>query len=204
MGLFLALVSAFGAWALVVRYSGQPKVKPQLLLLFVRVPLHARALPRRVNPSTLALPTYVGLGCCSRSTRFFCMQRGGVGRGCFFSAYHARTRATAPVGRRWLVSSFTSSSCNSNPRPACLYEAIHLCYPSVSTALCSLAGLIARSALLEAAMAPYLSSLQCFVTLACPHLGQTSTPLSFFKTGAWAVRKVRPDKRAQDRSKTSI
>lgn len=52
-------------------------------------------------------------------------------------------------------------------------------------------GLVARSALLEPAMVPYLTSMQCFVTLACPHLGQTSTPLSFFKTGAWAVRKVR-------------
>ncbi|CAN0438803.1 unnamed protein product, partial [Hapterophycus canaliculatus] len=50
--------------------------------------------------------------------------------------------------------------------------------------------LVARSALLEPAMVPYLTSMQCFVTLACPHLGQTSTPLSFFKTGAWAVRKV--------------
>ncbi|CAM9747165.1 unnamed protein product [Ectocarpus sp. 4 AP-2014] len=54
----------------------------------------------------------------------------------------------------------------------------------------SLGGLVARSALLEPAMVPYLTSMQCFVTLACPHLGQTSTPLSFFKTGAWAVRKL--------------
>ncbi|CAN0421935.1 unnamed protein product, partial [Laminaria digitata] len=50
--------------------------------------------------------------------------------------------------------------------------------------------LVARSSLLEPAMVPYLASLRCFVTLACPHLGQSSTPLSFFKTGAWAVRKV--------------
>eukprot|EP00903_Cladosiphon_okamuranus_P007841 g7586.t1 len=54
----------------------------------------------------------------------------------------------------------------------------------------SLGGLVARAALLEPAMVPYLTSMQCFVTLACPHLGQTSTPLSFFKTGAWAVRKL--------------
>lgn len=62
----------------------------------------------------------------------------------------------------------------------------------ISTLSCAhySAGLVTRSALLEPAMVPYLSNLHCFVTLACPHLGQTSTPLSFFKTGAWAVRKV--------------
>ncbi|CAM9370879.1 unnamed protein product [Choristocarpus tenellus] len=54
----------------------------------------------------------------------------------------------------------------------------------------SLGGLVTRSALMEMALAPYLSHLHCFVSLACPHLGQASTPLSFFKTGAWALRKM--------------
>ncbi|CAM9925810.1 unnamed protein product, partial [Discosporangium mesarthrocarpum] len=54
----------------------------------------------------------------------------------------------------------------------------------------SLGGLVARSTLMEMSMSPYLPYLHCFVSLACPHLGQASTPLSFFKTGVWALRKV--------------